>query len=333
MLPVHWAAAVNNSLLTLFTTLCLAAWVCSADVEGPRRVLLLASIPLTLALALLSKESAALTVALMVILRLFTGQWRVRMGEVVTILACAAITVVWLILRAHFTTSADPAYQLRVGSNVVRNGVAFAAWMAGIPREAVRMAVTGDRIRALAWMAITALPILAASAMAFWQGRSLLRPRQWLSIALFAGVAYGPYFLLSWNSYAYYAAIAAILPVIALVHCSIGNPRLLVILGLIAMSSWAAVEGTRQLDHPGLIGRARWAESLLQDLEHRKVGHPLWVAVRDAHRFYAVGPYGLAWRLDRPVGSIHVAGQCPAAARQCLRIDGDGAWRLQPARR
>jgi hypothetical protein len=329
MLPVHWAAAANNSLLTLFTTLCLAAWVRSADAEGLRRVLLLASVPLTLSLALLSKESAALTLVLMAILRLFTGQRRVRAGEAATILACAALTASWLALRAHFTMPADPAYRLTLGKNVVRNALAFAAWMAGVPREAVRMAAAGDRLRALAWVALTALPLLAASALALWQGRFLLRPRQWLAIVLFAGVAYGPYFLLSWNSYAYYAAIAALLPTIALANCSTASPRIWAILGLIALSSWAAVEGTRQLDTPGLIGRARWAEALLQGLEGRNVASPLWVAVSDPHRFYAVGQFGLAWRLHLPVESIHLVRQCPTAVRQCLRIDPDGVGHLE----
>ncbi|MGN2243424.1 hypothetical protein ACFWZU_07955 [Frateuria sp. GZRR33] len=329
LLPVHWAAAANNSLLTLFTTLCLAAWVGASGAVGLRRFLLLASMPLTLALALLSKESAALTVVLMAVLRLFTGQLRVRTGEVVAVLACTAVTAIWLLLRAHFTTQVDAAYELTFGRNVVRNAVAFAGWMAGVPREAVRMAATGDRWRALAWIALAALPMLVAATVACRQGGSLLRMRQWLSIVLFAGIAYGPYFLLAWNSYPYYAAIAAILPAIVLAHCSVAGPRVWVILSLLALSSWSAVEVTRQLDHPALIGRARWGERLLRDLERRKVEPPLWVAVRDAHRFYAVGQYGLAWRLHLPVDGIHLAGQCPAAASQCLRIDDDGAWRLE----
>jgi hypothetical protein len=58
------------------------------------------------------------------------------------------------------------------------------------------------------------------------------------------------------------------------------------------------------------------------------VDAPLWVAVQDDHRFYAVGPFGLAWRLHRLVSSIHVGRQCPAA-RHCLRINGDGSWQLR----
>ena len=329
MLPVHWAAAANNSFLTLFTTLCLAAWIGAAEAQGLRRVLLLASIPMTLSLALLSKESAVLTVVLMIILRLFTGQLRARTGEVATILVCGALTATWLVLHAHFTTRTDAAYQLVFGSNLIRNALAFAAWMSGVPREALRMAATGERLHALAWIALTALPMLGAFVVAFWPGRSLLTPRQWLSMVLFAGAAYGPYFLLSWNSYAYYAAIAAILPTISLAYCAVNQPRLWVILGLIAFSSWTAVGITRQLDHPGLIGRARWAEGMLQELEHRQLGYPLWVAVHDNHRFYAVGAFGLAWRLKLPVDGIHVAEQCPAAARQCLWIGDGGSWHLK----
>ena len=330
LLPVHWAAAINNSLLTLFTTLCLAAWVAAAQARRLQRTLLLASIPASLALALLTKESAALTVALMVIVRVFTGQVRPRTGEIATLLACIGVTAVWLLLRARFTTQVDPAYSLVFGTNVIRNAVALVAWLANVPREAIRMATSGMLPRALAWIAATALPMLAACTLALWQGRSLLRPRQWLCIVAFAGIGYGPYFLLAWNSYAYYAAIAAILATIALAHCTMASRHLSVVVALLAFSSWIAVEGTRQLDAPGLIGRARWGESLLQSLSHDRVDMPLWVQVRDLQRFYAVGPFGLAWRLQRPVESIHVTARCPTDA-QCLVIDDDGTWRLRQA--
>ncbi|MEI7036203.1 hypothetical protein [Fulvimonas yonginensis] len=329
VLPVFWAAAANNSFLTLFTTLCLAAGIWSAESEGMRRALWLTSIPLSLSLALLSKESAVLTVPLMVIVRLFTGQRRVRKGDVLTLVACAAITAVWLVLRAHFTTRTDPPYDLVLGGNLVRNAAAFVAWMSDVPREALRMAATGMLPRALAWIAATALPMLAAAALALRHGRLRLRPEQWLFVALFAVVAYGPYFLLGWNSYAYYAAVGAILPAVTLARCCIGSPRLWLILPLVAVSSWVAVEGTRRLDHPGLIGRARWAEAMLHDLEQRNVGYPLWVAVKDPHRFYAVGEAGLAWRLKLPPASIHVAERCPATVRRCLQIAEDGSWHLE----
>ena len=167
ILPVHWAAAANNSLLTIFTTLALAAWVQAAGMDGLRRTLWLASVPLLLTLALLSKESAVLTTGLMLIMRGFTGQRQAGRGERVTLLVCAAITVAWLLLRTRFTAHTDDAYGLSLGLNVVRNAAAFAAWLSNIPREAVRMGATGEWSLALAWIAATSLPMIAAAVVAF----------------------------------------------------------------------------------------------------------------------------------------------------------------------
>ncbi|NII09509.1 hypothetical protein [Oleiagrimonas sp. C23AA] len=328
MLPVHWAAAANNSFLTLFTSLCVAAWLYAALAQRPWRAALLMTAPLLLALALLSKESAVLTVGLMMVMQLFTASWRMRRGEWFSLLACVLVSAIWLVLRARFEAQTDDTYQLELGGNVLRNGLAFVAWMLNVPREALRMAVTGNRLLALAWVAATALPMLIAMFLGFWQRRSRLSGRQWACMVMFAGLAYGPYFLLAWNSYAYYAAIAAILPVIVLARCGLDHPRLLLMLGLIAVSSWVAVQGTRMLDHPGLIGRARWGERLLTDLKHRKVTTPLWVQVPDQHRFYAVGVAGLSWRLGLPSHAIHVTRHCPTKAHQCLKIDEHGDWQL-----
>jgi hypothetical protein len=234
-------------------------------------------------------------------------------------------------LRTRFTTQVDPAYSLTFGANVIRNAVALTAWLCNIPREAIRMATSGMLPRALVWIAATALPMLAGCALALRGRWTLLGPRQWLCIVAFVGVGYGPYFLLAWNSYAYYAAIAAILPAIALAYCTVRSPHVPVIVALLALSSWMAVEGTRRLDHPGLIGRARWGESLLRSLSHDRVGAPLWVQVQDLQRFYAVGPFGLAWRLRLPVESVHVTARCPVDAQRCLVIDDDGRWRLRQA--
>jgi len=330
LLPLHWAAAANNAMLALFTTLLLAAWASARDAAPVRRALLLASTPVLLALGLLSKESAALTPGLMLVVAWFVGAGRPGRGALVAWLACVGVVAAWLVLRARFTTDADTAYELTVGGNLVRNTLSFVAWMSNVPREALRMVLTGDRMQALAWIAATALPMLAAWGIASWRGRSRLLRRQWVAVAVFAGLAYGPYFLFSWNSYAYYAAIAAIFPVIALARCVADDAQVLVVAALIALSSWIAVEGSRRLDHPGLIGRARWAESLLQDLERQPVPAPMHVAIRDEHRFYALGQAGLAWRLGIAPGDIRVATRCPASARHCLVIDETGRWHWRP---
>ena len=328
-LPVHWAAAANNAMLTLFTTLLLAAWVSARDAKHATRSVLLASVPLLLALALLSKESAALTPALMLIVSGFVAARRLDRGELVAWLACVAVVAAWLVLRARFTANTDASYAMTLGGNVVRNAASFVAWLLNVPREAMRMAVAGERMQGLAWIAATALPMLAAWGIAGWRGRRLLATRQWLCIAAFAVFAYAPYFLFAWNSYEYYAAIAVVLPVIALARCIATDRLAPVVAVLIAVSSWIAVEGTRRLDHPGLIGRARWAETTLQALARQPVATPLHVQVADEQRFYAIGQMGLAWRLGVAPDTIHMVRECPPSGA-CLVIDTDGRWRLRP---
>jgi hypothetical protein len=233
-------------------------------------------------------------------------------------------------LRSRFTANTDASYDLSLGSNVLRNAASFVAWLLNVPREAMRMAVAGERMQGLAWIAATALPMLAAWAIAGWRGRALLTRLQWACVVVFAGLAYAPYFLFAWNSYEYYAAIAAILPVIVLARCVAADGAALVVAALIAVSSWIAVEGTRRLDHPGLIGRAYWAEATLQALERQPVATPLHVSVADEQRFYAIGQMGLAWRLGIAPEQIAVARECPPSGT-CLVIDADGRWRWRPS--
>jgi len=332
LLPVHWVAAANNAMLTLLTTLALAAWVSARETRGTPRIALLVTVPVSLALALLCKESAALTPGLMLVVTAFVGLRRPSAGEIVTWLAAVVVVLAWLVLRARFTANTDDAYALSLGGHVVRNAASFAAWLLNVPREALRMTVAGERLPGLAWIAATALPMLAAWALAFRHGRGMLTIRQWLALPVFAVLAYAPYFLFAWNSYEYYAAIAVILPIIALARGIVDSPRALAVAALIAVSSWVAVEGARRLDHPGLIGRARWAEATLQALEKQPVpATPLHVSVTDEQRFYAIGGWGLAWRLGVPLQDISVARECPPAGT-CLVIDDDGSarWREAP---
>jgi len=55
---------------------------------------------------------------------------------------------------------------------------------------------------------------------------------------------------------------------------------------------------------------------------------PLHVSVADEQRFYAIGAWGLAWRLGIPLQSIGIARECPATG-PCLVIDDQGVvqWR------
>ena len=325
LLPVHWAAAANNAMLTLFTMLLLASWVSARDAVGIVRILLLASLPIWLSLALLSKESAALTPALMLLVLWFVAARRPDRAEFAGWCACVAVVLAWLVLRARFTADTDAAYDLQLGGNVLRNALSLVAWMSNVPREAMRMTLTGDRLLGLAWVAATALPMVAVWLTGWLKGRKLLSLRQWACVGAFVVTAYTPYFLFVWNSYEYYAAISIVMPVVALGRSLADSRAVLAAVLLVGMSSWVAVEGSRRIDHPGLIGRAHEAESILSALEREKVFAPIHVLATDAQRFYAVGRMGLAWRLGLPPEQIHLDKACPSA-RICLIIV-DGHWR------
>ncbi|MEP6907240.1 MAG: hypothetical protein ABI858_04560 [Pseudoxanthomonas sp.] len=216
LLPVHWVAAANNSMLVIFTALALSAWVAAAKATPVRRALLLTSLPLLLAAGLLSKESAALTPLLMAVVWLFVGNTRASKAEIATWLICVATVLVWLVLRQRFTANTDASYEFRLGGNLIRNAASLLAWLLNVPREALRMALTGESMRGFGWIAATSLPILLAWIIALRSGRSLLTRRQWFAVPVFCVLAYAPYFFFAWNSYEYYAAIAAILLVIVM---------------------------------------------------------------------------------------------------------------------
>ena len=95
---------------------------------------------------------------------------------------------------------------------------------------------------------------------------------------------------------------------------------------LLGVSGLVAVEGTRRLDHPGLVGRARWAEATLRELEKSPVPSPLLIQVEDEQRFYAIGAAGLAWRLGLKAEDIGRVDACPADAKNCLVFKADGRW-------
>lgn len=326
LLPVHWAAAVNNSMLVVFTALILTAWIAAPRAKPILRALLLFSILPLLAAALLCKESAALIPLLMVALTLFVGTRSSGRAETAVWVACLGLVALWLVLRARFTADTDPQYDLVLGTNVIRNGLSLVAWLLNVPREALRLAVTGETGLGLLWAATTALPMAAAWAIAFRQGLSRLKPRQWILTLVFSLLAYTPYFPLAWNSYAYYAAIAAMLPAIALARGMAGRRSAVVAAVFIGLSSWLAVAGTRWLDHPGLIGRARWAEATFQSLAGESIGPSLWVRADDPQRFYAMGATGLAWRFSLQPESVRVVDACPEHSEHCLVIDREGRW-------
>ena len=334
LLTVHWVAAANSPLLVLSSTLLLASWLAASRAAAGRCLLLLALVPCLLTVALLTKESAILMPVLMLLLSRFSGA-RLRRGEWGVLAVSVAVAVVWLMLRSKATLPPAPQYAYVFGGNLVKNGASFGAWLLNVPREALRMIATGELLRGAGWALLAALPMLLSWALAASKGGwARINHRQWGLLAVFAVVTYAPYFPLVWNSYEYYAAISAILPAIVLARLLQGRRIALVAAGLMALSCWVSVAGTRWLDHPGLIGRARWAETSLQQLAGQQLKAPLWVIVADEQRFYAVGAHGLAWRLELPLEQVHVVETCPTrGSGTCLQMDAEGRWshhRLSP---
>jgi len=326
MLPVHWVAAANSPILVALTALILAAWLSAAHASGVLRIALLAAMPVLLAAALLSKESAVLTPLLMLASSLFAGT-RPRRGEVAAWLACLVVALAWLALRQQVTENDAAQYGFVFGTGMLRNAASLGAWLLNVPREALRMIATGELLPGAAWAVAVALPVAAAWLLALRGGVGRLDARQWGVLPLFVGLAYAPYFPLAWNSYAYYAAVAAILPTVALARCLQGRGVAVVAAALVGASSLVAVEGTRRLDHPGLIGRAHWAEATLRELERSPPGAPLSVEVEDEQRFYAIGANGLAWRLGLKPEDVRIVAACPVDGA-CLQIRADGSWQL-----
>ncbi len=324
LLPVHWAAAANSSILIVFTSLTLAAWIALQRARALRRVLLLVCIPMLLLAALLSKESAVLIPVLMVVISLFVGRGGRQRLDWFVWCVCVGLVVTWLVVRAGFIAGTDSDYDLAFGSNLFRNGFSLVAWLLNVPREAMRLIVTGHAALGTLWAAATVLPMTVAWVLAARHRPCQLTHRQLALTLVFCVVAYAPYLPLAWNSYAYYAAIAAILPAIVLARGLAGSRFAVVAAVLVGLSSWLAVAGSRGLDNPGLIARAHWAETTLQSLESKHVGSPLWVRTEDPQRFYAIGTEGLAWRLGLDPGSVQLTEKCPGEAGFCLEIDANG---------
>ena len=327
ILPVHWISAANSSILVMWSALCLAAWLVAPQSNRISRIVLWGLIPVLLIAALLSKESAVLLPLLMLVLTLFVGP-RARPGaaEWVVWFACSIIIAIWLALRSRFTTTADAEYALFFGPNLVRNALSLVAWLLNIPREGIRMVLSAEAVPAIAWTTAVLFPMLIAWAIAFRSLSQEINRQQTLAAIAFVTLAYAPYLPLAWNSYAYYAAIAAILPALLLARGLILSRFTLVGTLLIGISSLIAVEGTRWLDHPGLIGRARWANVTLSDLEKETITPPLFVLPADHQRFYAIGAAGLAWRLGLNPQDVHVVSSCPDRTVRCLVIAADGQW-------
>jgi hypothetical protein len=325
--PMHWTSSGDSLLILLWSALALCAWVRSPSCGRWARAAMCIALPLLQALALFSKESAVLLPPLMLCLTAFTWD-RMRPGrqEIAAWATCCALVVVWLVLRPRYVSQAPAEYALLVGANVPRNIASLAAWTLNVPREALRMAFTGRPASGVAWALAALLPMALFAWLAGTQLVGRMSKRQACGAAAFFVIAYAPYFFLAWQSYEYYAQVAMIAPAILLARGAMLSPRPALALCMLALSSAIAVEGSRAIGYPGLIGRARWAEEQLVALaaDQDATGaaearvSALRVQVANEHEFYAIGRAGLAWRLGIPEGELAIQEGCQSAMDELL---------------
>lgn len=341
-LVLHWVSAINSSILVFFIALPMSLWVLMPSANARTKLLFCVLLPLLQLCALFSKESAILLPAMLVALSAFLykkqhatqtyGQQLFGKYEISALLLCVLVCVVWFYFFRLFTPSRHSAYGLIIDTNLIKNTLALFGWLFNIPREAVRLVLLGDVATGVLWALAAFVPMAIFCALALKGLRQLITPWQWLAVIAFCGFAYAPYFLLAKQSYEYYAAIVLILPMILLAKGLLQIKALHWALLCCAISSLVAVQGSRLVDYPGVIGRALWAERqidyLAQDIANKTLPNPLVVSIVNQHQYAALGGKGLMWRLEIPEQQIILADECVAGGERMLQQNaaGDFIW-------
>lgn len=328
--PVHWTSSSDSLLLVLWMALALAAWTAAPRARPARRIALAAALPLLQLLALFTKEAAVMLPALMACVAMLAWpKQRPQRLEIGAFLACTLLIAAWLVLRGRFVTPTPPEYALAFGLNVPRNIVALFAWSLNVPREAIRMMANGLPMGAV-WAVGSAIPMVLAIATCAHALRTRPSSMQVLAACGFVAFAYAPYVFLTWQSYEYYAQVAAIPLAIAFAAALATSRRALVGAMLLACSSFIAVAGSRAIEYPALLDRAQMAEAQLARVlaqealagEESNTGAPVFVRTSNHHQFYAIGAAGLSWWLARPEHDVRIVEGCPEGAEPLVVFEG-----------
>lgn len=325
-LVLHWVSAINSSFLVIFICLPLILWVAIIDGKKNKLVLCLIMPPLQL-LALFCKELAILLPGLMLCLSLFSNR-RFTSAQTLTWMACIVTCIIWFFFFKQFTHNRHSSYEIKFGINIFQNSVGLAVWMLNIPREAIRMLLSGQILAAIIWIIPILMLMFAFLYFAVEGMKKFLSKFQLLAMMGFMFFGYGPYFVLSNQSYEYYAAVAIILPIIVMAKGIIMANRTHLGLLVFALASFVSIQGSRMLDYPSLIGRAYWAEAQFKWLKSQHISAPLIVRVNNEHQFYAMGVKGLAWQLNIPEYNIVLSDKCVHGSSKVLaqRDNGAFAW-------
>lgn len=327
-LPVHWIAAVNSSILVLWASIALGVWVLAPQSNFPIRVFLCVSLPVIQLLALLSKESSILIPFLLLAVSSFGWHhFKISRWEISAWIMCMITCAVWFCFYRKLSGSHPDGYGLKAGINVIRNFLSLSAWLLNVPREALRLMLTGREFVGLLWAAVVAIPMLGFIYLSVLKLK--LSILQCSAVLIFVVLAYGPYFLLAGQSYEYYAAVALIFPVVIIAYGLQTSEKKMLAVILLLISSALSIQISRMLDYPSLLGRAEWGEKQLQRLESGAVTNPVLVHLNNPHRFYAIGTAGLSWRLGVPFSNVYVVDHCDDQQKTLVDdpVTGDLSWR------
>lgn len=300
-IPAAWATAIHTPLAVLFSALALRVWIANlrppgGGAAGPGLLL----VPVFFLLALFSKESALLAAALGLLVTFWAWpRYRPTTGGWWVMVFSALLAVAWLLIRHHVTVSPTDAYEMHIGTNVLRNSVSMLLFLFNVPREALRFVLQEQSLTAALWGAAC----LLLQALAVWllvrTGAHRLTGKGIGILTLFFLVACAPYFALSWNSYAYYITLGLIVWPIVIVVSGVPAKTKAAAVAAALLSSALALGGNMTLDYPSLLGRAKWAHAQLPIIEAALPTPPkrLYVQAENHHKYMGIGPYGLAYAL------------------------------------
>ena len=313
-LPVAWAAAANDSIAIFFSALALRFWLVVTTTGGRRGVLAAPAVVLCLVLALLSRDIAFVLPPLGLLLT-FWLKSRSRPSRTAWGVGalCIGIALAWLLIRNQVTLQADPAYDLRLGFNVLRNTFALILFAFNTPFEALRFFFfVKPSVGTALWGIVPFLLQMAAFGLLLSAAWKQLGRKGAGILAVFFVFGCAPFFLLSVNCYPYYTSLG-LFAYAVIAGLAASRTRILqAVLVLALLSSAIATLGNFFLDSPSHIGRARWSERQLvrleafRDIRPELFAQPLTVVVEDEHRYQGFRAEGIAYRLGIDPDAIQV---------------------------
>jgi hypothetical protein len=314
-LPAAWASGVQDSFLVLFSALALRGWLTACSGAGLPANLAGATGIGCFAMALLSKENAAVVplwqLVLMVWLWPNRHAWRRPLGWTLSFLALLAAW--WIVHHAHTLPPQGP-YAIKLGVNVPRNAVNLGLFLLNVPREAVRFLVVDRSAAAGAWGVACATLQIVGCGLWLWSGRRQLARQDVAALAVMALVGLGPCLLPAWNCYEYYTSMALVACAV-LMGLSVRRTKAVgAALLLLIASSVLSTQGNYRLGYPALVARAQWGRRQLEIIGQRRAADPaafrspLGVSVQDEHKFASFGAAGLAYTLGMHGEDVVVLG-------------------------